>query len=223
MVSALLVAGIACSRAPAPQAGEATEGIPLPPPETEGSTSVERAIFSRVSRRSYGRGELSLNEIGQLLWAAAGLGVDGVTGASRVAPSAGATQPLAVYAVCGGVSDVAPGIYRYDPFGHALVRIWSGDVRAPLAVAALRQSSVAEAPAIIIIGADYARTTKRYGERGHRYVHVEAGHVAQNIYLQAEARGLGTVAIGAFDDEEVARVLGVKETPLLLMPVGKRE
>jgi SagB-type dehydrogenase family enzyme len=91
-----------------------------------------------------------------------------------------------------------------------------------LAGASLNQNFIADAPLVIVIAAEYQRTTKRYGERGIRYVHIEVGHVGQNIYLQAESLGLGTLAVGAFYDEEVARVLNLPEAhePLYVMPVG---
>jgi SagB-type dehydrogenase family enzyme len=84
---------------------------------------------------------------------------------------------------------------------------------------------IAEAPLSLLITAEYERTTGKYGDRGVRYVHMEAGHVAQNVYLQAEALGLGTVTVGAFQDEEIAQALALPSAfrPLYVMPIGRPE
>ena len=97
-----------------------------------------------------------------------------------------------------------------------------GDKRAQTARAAWSQDWIAEAPAILVISAVYPRTERKYGDRAPRYVHMEVGHAAQNVYLQAEALGLGTTMVGAFDDEALARELGLpaQEKPLALLPVG---
>ena len=97
------------------------------------------------------------------------------------------------------------------------------EVRLELARAALDQEFIYEAPVDIVICAIYERTTLGYGNRGERYVHIEVGHAGQNIYLQAEALGLATVAIGAFNDEQVRQVLRLdrQTKPLYIMPVGQ--
>ena len=142
----------------------------------------------------------------------------------RAAPSAGALYPLEVYVVIGkgGVVGLEPGIYHYNPHTHALELIKEGDYRDELCAACLGQPWVGKAPVSIVITAIYERTMVKYGKRGIRYVHIEVGHVGQNVYLQAVALGLGTVAVGAFYDEEVRKVLGVSENehPLYVMPVG---
>ncbi len=196
--------------------------IVLPAPVLKGRLSVEEALQRRRSVRDYGRGGLSLAEVSQLLWAAQGITqrAEGL----RAAPSAGATYPLAIYLVAGNVNGLAAGIYCYIPSRHVLLRTAEGDVRARLRDASLGQQWVREAPATLAIAAVYARTASRYGGRAQRYVHIEAGHAGENIYLQAESLGLGTVAVGAFNDGEVKKVLGLKkeEEPLYLMPVGKK-
>jgi SagB-type dehydrogenase family enzyme len=201
---------------------EAASGpeIALPVPRTESSMSVEEALLMRRSVRSYRDEAITLEEIGQLVWAA-----QGITGAGglRTAPSAGALYPLEILVVAGNVTDLVPGVYRYDPAGRTLTRLRKGDVRKDLAGAALGQDAVEKAPAVLAIAAVYGRTTGKYGERGIRYVHMEAGHCAENVYLQAASLGMGTVAIGAFDDREVREVLDLDpgEEPLYLMPVGR--
>lgn len=197
------------------------EKIKLPPPALESGYSLEKAIFERVSRRSFSERPLTLEQVAQLLWAAQGTGVDGVTGASRTAPSAGATYPMEIYLVVGEVDGLEPGVYRYNYAEHSLVKTASKDRREKLAAAALNQHFVASAPASIVLAADYGRTTSRYGDRGLRYVHMEVGHITQNIYLQCGSLNLGAVAVGAFDDERVKVLLEIEEEPLMIIPLGE--
>jgi len=204
--------------------------ISLPAPRLASDCSVEQALRQRRSVRSYRAEPLTLSELGQLLWAAYGITKEMpqpafLRGGLRTAPSAGALYPLEIYAVVGNVTGLAPGIYRYQSAGHALERVASGDHREGLAHAAWDQSFIAKAPVALVYSAVFARTTGKYGERGRaRYVCMDLGHSAQNVYLQAEALGLGTCAVGAFNDEAVREVLGLKaeEEPLYIMPVGKK-
>ncbi|MCX7718723.1 MAG: SagB/ThcOx family dehydrogenase [Candidatus Sumerlaeaceae bacterium] len=198
-----------------------TARVVLPAPDTTGTRTVESVIASRRSRREFTGEPVSTATAGQLLWSA-----QGITGAGmlRAAPSAGATYPLETYLVAGAVEGLAPGLYRYLPQGHRLELVKAGDLRREIAAAALSQQWIADAPVIVAISAVYERTAARYGrQRATRYVDMEAGHAAQNLYLQAEALGLGTCSVGAFDDSRVRTVLGLppQETPLLLLPVGK--
>lgn len=200
---------------------EREQPIALPEVELGGEMSIEEAINERRSVRGFSRDSLALGEVSQLLWAA-----QGVTGRRgfRAAPSAGALYPLELYLVAGDVEGLSPGVYRYRQSKHDLVPVASGDQRRRLAKAALDQDWVRRAPAVLVITGIYRRTTGKYGQRGRRYVHIEVGHAAQNIYLQATARGLGTVMVGAFDDDEVREALGLPEDhePLGLMPLGHR-
>jgi SagB-type dehydrogenase family enzyme len=180
---------------------------------------VEEALLKRRSIRSYKNESLSLEEVSQLLWSAQG---ETTSWGERTAPSAGATYPLEIYLVAGDVEGLDSGLYHYNPSNHSLILVKEGDLRRELAHAALDQYMIARAPITIVICAEFKRTTGRYGERGIRYVLMEVGHVGQNIHLQAEALNLGTVVIGAFYDEDVKEILGVKEEPLYLMPVGKK-
>ncbi|MGQ9473369.1 MAG: SagB/ThcOx family dehydrogenase [Candidatus Caldatribacteriaceae bacterium] len=199
----------------------AGENITLLAPKRESSLSLEEALFRRRSVRSFQGEPLLLEELAQLVFAACGI-TEELYG-FRTAPSAGALYPLELLVVVGKVEGLSPGIYRYLPQKHQLEKLLSGDRRAELCQAALSQGSIREAPVVLVIAAEYEKTTRRYGERGIRYVHMEAGHVGQNIYLQAESLGLGTVAIGAFQDQEVARALNLppKLVPLYIFPVGK--
>ena len=202
--------------------GQATgDSIALPPPVYESKMSVEQALLERRSVRAYSAEPLTLPEISQLLWAA-----QGITHPSgfRTVPSAGGLYPLEIFLLAGEVTDLEAGIYRYQSETHELRFILEGDHRQELSRAALNQSAILEAPAVIIIAAVYERTMVKYGERGVQYVHIEVGAASENIYLQAESLGLGTVFIGAFHDGEVRKILqlGAGEQPLGLMPVGRK-
>ncbi len=198
----------------------ATESISLPAPRTDSTFSVERALQQRRSVRAFSDAALTLEELGQLLWAAQGIsGVDGL----RTAPSAGALYPLELTVIAGEVSGLPPGLYRYEPAGHKLAPLAAGDRRGDVARAALAQSWMRTAPAMIAFSAVEARTTRKYGTRGIAYVRIEVGHAAQNVFLQAQGLGLGAAVVGAFDDAAVAAALRMSpdETPLYLMPVGR--
>lgn len=193
------------------------EKIFLPEPRLEGDMSVEEAIAKRKSIRTYKNQPTSIEELAQLLWACQGITHDN----KRAAPSAGATYPFEIFVVVGNVEGLKPGIYHYDPFEHSLTMIKEGDFRKDLQKAALNQRWVGDAAVDIVLVAFYERTTRYYGERGIMYVHMEAGHIGQNIYLQATALNLGTVAVGAFYEDDVARIIGTSGVPLYIFPVGR--
>jgi SagB-type dehydrogenase family enzyme len=195
--------------------------VKLPTPRYRSDASIEEALLRRRSVREYSKSALSLMEVSQLLWAAQG--ITGENG-SRTTPSAGALFPLEVYLVVGLVKSLSSGIYKYEPRGHELTLVVSGDKREDLYRATLEQESVRDGAAAIIIAAVYERVTQKYGERGTQYVHMEAGHAAQNVYLQASSLDLGTVVVGAFQDERVKKVLQMpaEESPLYIMPVGRK-
>ena len=206
---------------PRSSAGTASSTTALPEPVHDSPTSVEAAVQERRSVRSFSPDPLALSEVSQLLWAAQGItSPEG----KRTAPSAGALYPVEIYLAAGQVTDLAPGLYLYDPGVHQLILIREGDLRQDLYQAALQQNAVRDAPAVLILSGVYERTTGKYGERGIRYVHMEIGFSSQNVYLQAESLELGTVFIGAFHDDRIKRMLqfGEGETPLGLMPVGKQ-
>lgn len=194
---------------------EGEKMIKLPAPETKGKISVEETISKRRSVRSYRDVPLSDKELSQLLWAAQG--ITDAAGGLRAAPSAGATYPLETYVVN------ASGVFHYVSTEHSLRKIIESDLRSALASAALDQRFISKASIVIVFAAVTERTMGRYGKRGLMYIHMEAGHVAQNVHLQAVALGMGSVPIGAFDEQAVARVLELPadQTPLYLIPVGR--
>jgi len=193
--------------------------VSLPSPAASADAPLQRLLMQRRSVRSFSNASLSLAQLGHLLWAAQGIThSEGL----RAAPSAGALYPLELYAVVGAVEGLKPGVYHYRPGEHQLINVADGDRRKDLVRAAHGQSWIAEAAVVIAFGAIYERTTRKYGERGVRYVHMEVGYAGENVHLQASASGLGTTVVGAFDDEDVAAVLGLPAgtEPLALMPVG---
>lgn len=192
--------------------------VKLPPPRNYGDVSLESVISTRRSRRNYHTRAIELRIAGQILWASYGSNK-----ARRTSPSAGALYPLTIYLVAGNVDDISAGLYRYDPEEHTLYLRHNRDIRTALCDAAFHQKMLQDAPASLVYTTVFDRVSQRYGDRGiNRYIPMDIGHSAQNVYLQAEALGLGTCAIGAFDDDRVQSVLELpaEEHPLYMMPVG---
>jgi len=194
----------------------------LPDPQLEGEMSLERTIAMRRTVRSFDGRMLSLRQVSQLLWSAQG--ITGAAGVKRAAPSAGALYPMDLYmaAGAGSVEGLDAGVYHYKPERHSISLGRETDPRREVAEASLSQTWMAQAPLNLVITAEYSRITPKYRQRGLRYAMIEAGHIGQDIFLQAQALSLAAGIVGAFDDEKLIRVLGIKEThePLLVMPVG---
>jgi len=209
-----------------------TENSPLtyilPSPKIKSAMRIEEALANRRSHRHFQNKALSAEQLSQILWAAYGItkpmpGHPLLRGGLRTTPSAGALYPLEIYVVVGNVIGIEAGVYKYVSQEHKIIRTIDKDIRKELSAAALDQVMVRDAPVTVVYSAVFRRTTGRYGERGReRYVFIELGHSAQNIYLQAEALHLGTCAIGAFIDSKVSELLqlSAEEEPLYLMPVG---
>lgn len=197
------------------------EEIILPRPDIEGRVSLEHALLKRRSHREYSERPLTLKEVAQLLWAAQGVTSDD---GKRTAPSAGALYPLELYVVAGKVIDLAAGVYKYQPAKHTLMKTLEGDKRNALSSTVLFQPSIRHGAVVLVFTAVYERITGRYGNRGRGYVHMEAGHAAQNVYLQAATLDIGTVVVGAFQDDLAADVLDLpnEEHPLYFMPAGRK-
>jgi SagB-type dehydrogenase family enzyme len=201
-----------------------TPVIKLPEPDHQGMT-VEEAIRKRRSIRNYSREKMSLSQVSQLLFAA-----QGVTGKIydiplRTAPSAGALYPFEIYLVVNNVQDLSQGIYHFNVLSHALELIKPGDFRSQVTEAGLQQDMLGKADVTFILSAIFDRVRHKYGERGVRYVYMEAGHISQNISLQAVSLGLGSVGVGAFYDKKVNTLIGVdgrQEAVIYLHAVGTR-
>ena len=159
-------------------------GPKLTAPRLQSAMSIEEVLRHRRSVREFIHEPLELWQISQLLWAAQGItDPDGL----RTAPSAGALYPLELYTCAGNVEGLPRGIYRYEPDDHELTVTLQGDARTELCEASLSQTCLMDAAAVFVFSAIYERTTVKYGERGLRYVHIEVGHAAQNLVLQAAA------------------------------------
>ena len=217
---ALAMVLFACFMAPATGSDmhhetESPTTIQLPKPARSGVVSLEEVLSQRRATREFAPGPLSERQLSQLLWAAQGTtSPEGY----RTAPSAGALYPLEIYVV------LPAGFYHYDPARHRLDRISREDLRPALCRAALEQQAIREAEAVFVMTAVYERTSQKYGAaRGPRYVHLEAGHAAQNLLLEAVALGLGAVPMGAFHDTEVQKALSLPRNhePLYLIPASK--
>jgi SagB-type dehydrogenase family enzyme len=198
--------------------------IKLPPPEYNG-LRLEEAIRRRRSVRKYAKLPLTLAQLSQLLYAA-----QGITGQShglsmRSAPSAGALYPMEIYPVINNVSGLKQGIYHYAVKEHALEQLRTGDFSSQIASACLKQEAAGTAQVCIVLGCIFARLCYKYGERGYRYALIEAGHIGQNIYLQATSLGMGAVAMGAFYDDKLNELLGIdaeQETAIYVLAVGNK-
>ena len=195
-----------------PQAGSE---IQLPKPQTDGKMSLERALATRRSVREFSSEPLTLAEIAQLAWA--GQGITDPASGKRTAPSAGALYPMELYFF------TADGVFHYRPKTHTADKVDAADRRADLSAAALGQASIKQSPCVFVLTAVPERTLPRYKDRTPRYIAIEAGHIGENVLLQAYALGLVGVPIGAFTDEKVGAVLGLKtgEEPIYILAVGK--
>ena len=179
----------------------------------------------RRSVRDFATGPVTLAEIAPLFWA--GQGISHSSGKHTV-PSAHGLNPLSLYLVAGEVTDVAKGLYAYEPRTNALDVIGHGDLRDDLYHAALEdQTWVKNCAALLVISGDVRRMQEEFAEqppegtRGLRYIYMEAGAAAQNIALQATELHIGAVLVGGFDDQAVKRCLAVDTEPLIMMPLGR--
>ncbi|MBN1620818.1 SagB/ThcOx family dehydrogenase [candidate division WOR-3 bacterium] len=199
------------------------EMIRLPEPVFDGGTSFERAAFERRSVRSFSDKPMDLFQLSQILWAAQG--ISDTLKNFRTIPSAGAIYPLELYVFSGNVEGLEPGIYKYLPEENALFTFISEDKRDELSFSCHNQRFIREAPVVLLVTGVESRTRSRYGSRAERYVFMEAGHLGQNVSLQAVTLGLSSVMIGAFDDLKVAGIMDFDnaEIPLYVIPLGYRK
>lgn len=198
--------------------------ISLPKPSYKGKVSVEEALKSRRTHRSFSSSGLTLQQFSQILWGGYGVTAQKYGAYLKTAPSAGALYPIDVYAVVGqrGVESLDPGVYHFSPENHTVKLLKKGDLRAEVARKSLHQMWMAKAPLMLVITGEYRRSSIKYGSRGVVYTHIEAGCVGQNIFLQAEAIGLKAGIVGAFTNKGVTEATSIpgSHDPLLIMPVG---
>jgi SagB-type dehydrogenase family enzyme len=191
------------------------ETVKLPSPRNDSDVSIEKALLQRRSIRSYKEEPLSLNDLSQILWAAQGI-TEPKRGL-RTAPSPRAVYLLEIYVLLGNVTNLPMGMYKYQPQGHELVKIADGDKKAELFKAA-GQAPIKNAPVALVIAGLLEKT------QNPAWMYLEAGHAAENIYLQSVSLKLGTVAMAGFKEDEVRKALNLpeKERVLYIMPLGKK-
>lgn len=201
--------------------------IELPQPAREGGAGLWAILQERRSVRDFSQEPLSLEELSQLLWASQGITHERGELPFRTAPSAGALYPIETYVAVNRVGELLPGLYHYEVRHHRLAFLRED----PLIGVALTRASGGQtwfqhAAMTTIWTAVIARSARKYGERAYRYIFMDAGHVAQNLYLAATGLQLGCCAIGAFFDDEVNTVLGIEgrdETAVYMATVGRKE
>jgi len=210
-----------------PQGARETVDLPKPAAIQLGEMSLKQAIETRRSLRQYADTPLKLEELSYLLWCTQGVR-EMMSGKAtfRTVPSAGARHPFETMLLVNRVKGLDPGLYWFVASEHRLVRLdTEPQIADRIAEAAYNQKFIIESAVTFIWIADTVRTTWRYGERGYRYMHLDAGHVCQNLYLAAESIGAGCCAIGAFTDETMNELLGldgVDQFVIYMGVVGKR-
>ncbi len=188
--------------------------IQLAAPRLTGPVALEQAISKRRSIREFINKPLDYVQLGQLAWA--GQGITEKQKGLRTAPSAGATYPITLYFA------TQDGLFVYQPREHRLQQLQSGDIRVRLAGAAFKQKAVADAGCDIILTGSSRNLRTKFANKSRTYMLLEAGHIAQNIQLQAVALGLGSVTIGGFEARSILKLLhrGTDYEPVYIIPVG---
>jgi SagB-type dehydrogenase family enzyme len=203
--------------------------IDLPDPQTcpVEAIDVQEAIQVRRSVRQYAPTPLSVHELSYLLWCTQGV-KEVMPGHAtlRTVPSAGARHAFETYMLINRVADIAPGLYRFVATEHKLVQQPAAPAIADqITAGCFGQRFVKHSAATFVWTAVPYRMTWRYVERGYRYLHLDVGHVCQNLYLSAESIDCGVCAIAAFDDDQMNRLLdvdGVNQFTIYVATVGKR-
>jgi SagB-type dehydrogenase family enzyme len=183
---------------------------------------ITDAINRRVSVRTYSKNPLSLDELSFVLWCTQG--VKEVTprpATQRTVPSAGARHCFEPYVLVNNVEGLPPGLYRYLAIEHKIQAVnLDDDIVQRVAKACLDQRFILNSAITLILTAIRYRMMWRYTDRGYRYMHIDAGHVMQNLYLCAEAINSGVCAIAAFDDDQINETLGIDGVEQFTIYVG---
>lgn len=202
--------------------------VDLPGRDFSLDVSLGAALRQRTSIRAFALQPLALEALGRLLYASYGVRgyrqIEGQWAVDRPAPSAGGRYPLELYVVSQAITGLPDGLYHYDARAHQLEQRRLGLLQPDLAGITMGQDMIRDANLVVVITAIFARTTWKYGQRGYRYVWLDAGHVGQNLYLVATALGLGPAAIGGFFDDELNRLLGLpcdEEEAVYVMCIGQ--
>lgn len=186
--------------------------ISLPSPEklNMGKVSLIDSVNARRSLRKYADAPLTIDELSYLLWCTQGVKKATPQVTYRTVPSAGARHAFETFLLINRVEGVQPGLYRYLALEHKLIEICNdSDIAQKVVAGCLGQGFVGLSAVTLLWVADVARMAWRYGERGYRYLHLDAGHVCQNLYLAAESISCGACAIAAFEDDSINETLGV--------------
>jgi SagB-type dehydrogenase family enzyme len=197
--------------------------IPLPSPTYRTQNSVEAVIRTNQARRSFTPSQLSLKQVGQMLWSAQGVTTDW---GGRTVTSSKSTFPLTIYILANNVEKLEKGVYRYIPGerlpAHQLLPHKLGDFGATL-FDIVNQTSLKEPPVVAIVTGNLNKMAEAYGGVNHdKEVYLEAGSAVQNMYLQAESLKLGMIALPNFDESQVRLLLSIprEESIIYLAPVG---
>ncbi len=203
--------------------------IKLPSFESAEGISLDQTLKQRKSIRDFRQKPISKEQLSYLLWASTGIQriEDGYefgfpqSGGPRTAPSAGALYPIETYLIVNDVRELETGVYHYSIKSHQLEQLKQGEFRQEIAAAALGQGMCATAAAVFVWSAVFARCKWKYGQRGYRYIYLEAGHIAENLALAAVSLNLGSCEVGALYDDQVNAILGIdgREESVLCMAV----
>jgi len=201
------------------------ETISLPSPSLEGGPDFWKVLQKRRSIREYTPAPLALTDLSSLLWGTQGVTKKDFSTWYRTVPSAGALHPIDTYLVVNRVEGLDPGIYFLDVAGFSLEARKKGDFSLAIARAALEQEMARAAAAVFVWVAVVERSRQKYRQRAYRYIYLDCGHIAQNLYLAATALNLGCCGIAAFFDDEVNDLVGVdghEETAVYLATIGRK-
>jgi SagB-type dehydrogenase family enzyme len=190
--------------------------------------NFDDVLRHREAARTYGPGSIRLDQLAKVLWMSYGVNRDN-EGTNfprpfRVIPSGGALYPLEIYVHASRLEGLEAGLYHYDPEDHALDVLRQQDESVQIAQFMVQRELAQSAAAVIFISAIFARSTFKYGDRGYRFVLLEAGHLGQNANLTAQEMGLATTNIGGYADRSVDRYLGfdgLNESTIYILLIGQ--
>ena len=174
--------------------------------------SLDQALKTRKSMRSFRREPLTKARLSYLLWASTGIQRVEAGYEFRTAPSAGALYPIETYIVANNVRNLDMGLYHYSVKSHQLEQLKHGDFSRRIAAAALGQSMCATAAVVFVWSAVFQRCKSKYGQRAYRYIYLDAGHIAENLALAAVSLNLASCEIGALYDDQVNAILDIDGT-----------
>ena len=196
--------------------------LPSPSDITVNQTDLRVAIERRSSVREYSKDSLSLEELSYLLWCTQGVKeIIHYSATLRTVPSAGARHAIETYLLVNNIADLNVGLYRFLSSKHCLIQLSDEKGLSDKAsTACFGQNFIKTSAVTFIWTAVVYRMSWRYGERGYRYLYLDAGHICQNLYLSAESIDCGVCAIGAFNDDDMNRLLGVDGKEQFVIYIG---